>query len=99
MAFFNTVQRVSLKMERQGQQINIKGIIIPAAWDAEGNATKAAISAFNEEEYLIEENGEGKRLLSLMQKVVEVSGVMRQEAGNKILKVEKFQQTTQESDG
>jgi hypothetical protein len=99
MAFFNTVQRVSLKMERQGQQVSIKGIIIPVAWDAEGNVTKAAISAFNEEEYLIEENGEGKRLLSLMQKVVEVSGVMRREAGNKVLRVEKFQQSSKESDG
>ncbi len=86
-------------MERQGQQINIKGIIIPAGWDADGNATKAALSAFNEEEYLIEENGEGIRLLSLMQKVVEVSGVMRQEAGNKILKVEKFQQAERDGDG
>jgi hypothetical protein len=80
-------------MKTNVEQVSINGIIIPVAWDVEGNVTKAAISTFKEEEYLIEENETGKKLLSLIQKVVEVRGVVKVEAGNKIIAVEEFEQT------
>jgi non-canonical (house-cleaning) NTP pyrophosphatase len=79
-------------MEGNSEQVRIKGILVPVAWDADGNVTKAAVATFNEEEYVVEEDEKGKRLLSLMQQVVEVSGVVKKEAGNKIITVENFEQ-------
>ncbi len=79
-------------MKRDGEQVSIKGILVPVAWDSDGNVTKAAVATFNEEEYVVEEDEKGKRLLSLMQQVVEVSGVVKKEAGNKIITVENFEQ-------
>jgi hypothetical protein len=80
-------------MERNNEQVSIKGILIPVDWDDKGNVIKAAILTANEDEYIVEENEKGKKMLSLMQRVVEVGGVVREEAGNKLIKVEKFHQT------
>ncbi len=83
-------------MERNREHVSIKGIIIPADWDEKGNVIKAAILTTNEEEYIVQENEKGQKLLSLMQREVEMTGVVREEAGNKIITVEKFQQAKRE---
>jgi len=80
-------------MEGQGKLVRIKGIIIPADWDAEGNVTRATISAFNEEEYFVDEDKKGKEILGLMQQEVEVLGTVREEAGTNVITVEEFQQS------
>jgi hypothetical protein len=80
-------------MERKNEQSSIKGILVPVDWDDKGNVIKAAILTANEDEYIIEENEKGKKLLGLMQQVVEIKGVVREEAGRKIITVELFQQT------
>ena len=80
-------------MEGQGKLVRIKGIIIPADWDAEGNVTRATISAFNEEEYFVDEDKRGKEILGLMQQEVEVLGTVREEAGTNVITVEEFQQS------
>ena len=90
-------------MERYNEKVSIKGILIPVDWDDKGNVVKAAILTFNEEEYIVEEyfvqeNEKGQKLLSLMQREVEMTGVVREEAGNKIITVEKFQQAKRERD-
>jgi hypothetical protein len=80
-------------MERDGQHINIKGILIPVDWDDKGNVIKAAFLTANEEEYIVEENEKGKKLLGFMQQVMEIKGVVREEAGRKVITVETYQQT------
>jgi hypothetical protein len=80
-------------MKRNNEQVSIKGILIPVDWDDKGNVIKAAILTANEDEYIVEENEKGKKMLSLMRRVVKVGGVVREEAGNKLIKVEKFHQT------
>jgi len=80
-------------MERNNEQVSIKGILIPVDWDDKGNVIKAAILTANEEEYIVEENEKGEKLLGLMRQVVEIKGVVREEAGRKIITVELFQQT------
>lgn len=80
-------------MERNNEQVSIKGILIPVDWDDKGNVIKAAILTANEDEYIVEENEQGKKMLSLMQRVVKVGGVVREEAGNKLIKIEKFHQS------
>ena len=80
-------------MERNKEHVSIKGILIPADWDDKGNVVKAAILTANEKEYIVEEKEKGKKLLGLMQQVVEVSGVVREKAGKKMITVEKFEQS------
>jgi hypothetical protein len=80
-------------MKRNNERVNIKGILIPVDWDDRGNAIRAAIFTGNEEEYLVEENEKGKKLLGLMQQMVEIKGVVREEAGRKIITIETYQQT------
>lgn len=80
-------------MEGQGELVRIKGIIIPADWDAEGNVTKATISAFNEEEYFVDEDKKGKEMLGLMQQEVEVLGTVREDGGITVITVEEFRQS------
>jgi len=77
-------------MKRNNERVNIKGILIPVDWDDSGNAIRAAIFTGNEEEYLVEENEKGKRLLALTQQMVEIKGVVREEAGRKVITVEAF---------
>jgi hypothetical protein len=80
-------------MKGNNEQVNIKGILIPVDWDDKGNVIKAAILTANEEEYIVEENEKGKKLLGLMRQMVEIKGVVREEAGRKIITVETYQQT------
>jgi len=80
-------------MKRNNELVNIKGILIPVDWDDKGNVTKAAILTANEDEYIVEEKEKGKKLLGLMQQAVEVSGVVREKAGKKMITVEKFEQS------
>jgi len=77
-------------MKRDNERVNIKGILIPVDWDDNGNAIRAAIFTGNEEEYLVEENEKGKKLLGLMQQMVEIKGMVREEAGRKVITVEAF---------
>lgn len=85
-------------MESNGKQISIKGILIPADWDAKGNVVKGAILTPDEGEYIVEENDKGKKMLGLLQQMVEIIGVVRKEAGKKIIKVQKFQQAKRQWD-
>ncbi len=78
-------------MEGDSEQISLRGIVIPVAWDERGNAIKAAILTANEQEYAVEEDEKGNKLLALVQHVVEISGVVREEAGCKIITVEACQ--------
>lgn len=80
-------------MEGQGELVRIKGIIIPADWDAEGNVTRTIISAFNEQDYVVDDDKKGKEILGLMQQEVEVLGTVREEAGTIIITVEELQQS------
>jgi hypothetical protein len=78
-------------MKDETRQIRIKGIVLPVEWDAEGHAIKAAIFTGNEEEYLIKEDENSKRFLSLFQQEVEVTGLVIEEADQKVITVEHCQ--------
>jgi hypothetical protein len=78
-------------MEREKRRIRIRGIVLPVEWDSEGNAIKAAIFTANEEEYLIGQNRNSNRLLSLLKRGVAVRGVVREGAGQKVITVEHYE--------
>lgn len=68
----------------------IQGLIIPVDWDEGGHVLAVAVSTFDEEEYLVEEDGKGDQLLGLLRKEVEVSGIVGIRDGGKTIKVKKY---------
>ena len=68
----------------------IRGVIIPTAWDDQGNVTGIAISSHDENEYQVDPKGKGPELLLHIRKEVEASGVVREEEGKKIVRIRKY---------
>jgi hypothetical protein len=65
--------------------------VIPVDWDEEGNPLAVAILGAGEEEHLVEQDEEGKKLLELMQQEVEISGTVREVAeGHKTITVKSY---------
>lgn len=85
-------------MEPNKKEISLRGIVVPVDWDRDGNATRFALMSDDEEEYLLEENTRRGELLSLMRSHVEVRGLAREEAGRKIIVVERCAQTKRPRD-
>jgi hypothetical protein len=54
----------------------IRGILVPADWDNEGNAVEVAVSTPGENEYVIEPDSKGRELLRLLRREVEVTGLL-----------------------
>jgi hypothetical protein len=70
--------------------INIRGIVMPAGWNENGNVTALSISTFNEEEYLIEKNQQEKQLYSFIRKEVEVDGIIKGFNGKKKIEIKHY---------
>jgi hypothetical protein len=68
----------------------IRGVVIPTAWDDQGNVTGIAISSHDENEYQVDHRGKGPELLLHIRKEVEASGVVREEEGKKIVRIRKY---------
>ena len=65
----------------------IEGIIIPAAWDSDGNITSLAIATGDEQEYLIENHQQIAKLWALLRQEVIVQGSIECRKENKIINV------------
>ena len=76
-----------MKIENRKGLITIRGIVTPVDWDEKGNVVATAISTHTEEEYLVINDSKGKELLNLIQKAVEVSGLVTELVGIKITTV------------
>jgi hypothetical protein len=68
----------------------IKGIVIPAAWDQDGNIISLAIATDDEQEYLIDTRQRITNLISLLRQEVVVHGIIRQTGKNKFIRVESY---------
>ena len=68
----------------------IRGVVIPTAWDDQGNVTGIAISSHDENEYQVDPKGKGPELLLHIRKEVEAAGVVREEEGKKIVRIRKY---------
>ncbi|MGE5839583.1 MAG: hypothetical protein ACM34H_06580 [Deltaproteobacteria bacterium] len=68
----------------------IRGVVIPTAWDDQGNVTGIAISSHDENEYQVDPRGKGPELLLHIHKEVEAAGVVRDEEGKKIVRIRKY---------
>ncbi|NQT54821.1 MAG: hypothetical protein HQ551_01175 [Desulfobacteraceae bacterium] len=72
--------------------VTIRGILVPVDWDEKGNVVSVSVSTYDEDEYLIkiERHKKGEELLSLIRKEVEVSGLVHEHEGSKIITVKKY---------
>ena len=81
---------VSEKAQKKNSLVALRGVVIPAEWDAAGNVVAAALSARDEAEYRIEDGGMGDALLGLIHKEVEVRGEVTAAERGKRIKVVDF---------
>ena len=85
-----TATRIIRRYEMPRTRSTIKGIIIPAAWDTEGNVTAIAIASNGETEYKIEKTEMGIRLLSHLREQAVLRGTLAEEDGRKSIAVSDF---------
>lgn len=71
-------KEVSKKRVEGDDLTAIRGIVIPAEWDDEGNALATCIASPGEQEYLVEQDAMGKELLALIRQEIEVTGIVQQ---------------------
>jgi hypothetical protein len=73
-----TLKNEGRKKTKGGDNLTtIRGIVIAAEWDDEGNPLATSISSPGEHEYLVEQDSKGKELLGLVRQEIEVAGVVK----------------------
>ncbi len=78
-------------MKEDGKSITARGIVIPVDWDKKGTVIAAALLTHREEEYLIEHNNEGRKMMAFIQHEVEASGVVRKGHNKKTITISRFE--------
>ena len=73
------------KSKKSNQLITVRGILLPVDWDENGHVIALALSGTDEKEYRIEVNDKKAELLALLQKEVEITGLLRGRAGNSLI--------------
>ncbi|HKJ98502.1 MAG TPA: hypothetical protein VJ959_06245 [Desulfotignum sp.] len=68
----------------------IRGIIIPASWDAEGCILTTAIVTFDEDTFAVADTDSGRALARHLRQTVTASGCINIEGSLKTIQVEKF---------
>jgi 5S rRNA maturation endonuclease (ribonuclease M5) len=72
------------------KKVRLSGIVIPTDWDEEGNAMTVALSTAFENIGLRADKVSRDELLRLLQKEVEITGILVVTGANKTIAVEKF---------
>jgi hypothetical protein len=73
------------RSKRSNELFTVRGILLPMDWDGDGHVTAFALSGIDEREYQIEVDDKKEELLALLQKEVEVTGLLRERAGNSVI--------------
>jgi hypothetical protein len=80
------------KSKRRDKVISFRGIILPTDWDKDGNVIALGLSGTDEKEYRIEVKAKKPELLGLLQKEVEVTGLLKEEAGTRTILLKRYRQ-------
>jgi hypothetical protein len=73
------------KSKRSNELVTLRGILLPMEWDEDGHVIAVGFSGTDEKEYQIEVKEKKAELLRLLQKKVEVTGLLREWAGNRVI--------------
>ena len=84
-------KRKCVDMKEGGKIITLRGIVIPVEWDEKGKVIAAALSTHKEEEYLIDHDYKGRKLMDHIQHEVEVSGVARKNNNKKTITITTYE--------
>lgn len=71
-------------------QITLKGLIVPAQWDKNGDILGIAIAGSDETEYPVLMDNIGRNLMMFMHEVVDIIGTPVKMDNNEVIKVMKF---------
>lgn len=69
---------------------HIRGLITPARWDETGRPVQIALSTFDEEVYLIDDNEKCRELMKHIREEVEIQGKVTHKEGIKRIKVKSY---------
>jgi len=78
-------------MKEGGKIITRRGIVIPVDWDENGKVIAAALSTHKEEEYLIDHDYKGRKLMDHIHHEVEVGGVARKNKNKKSITITTYE--------
>ncbi len=79
-----------MRSGRHGDQITIRGILVPVEWDESGSVLTTAVSTDQEDEFVIDNNNKGAQLRVHLRAEVEVTGRVKESEGRTIIRVEEF---------
>ena len=72
------------------KKIKLTGVVIPVDWDEDGNAMAVALSTAAENVILRAARVLQKDLLGIIQKEVEISGILYTNGSNRTISVDKY---------
>jgi hypothetical protein len=78
------------RSKKRNPLITIRGILLPMDWDEDGNVTALGLSGVDEKDYQIEAKTKKAELLALLQKEVEVTGLLRERVGNRVIVLKNY---------
>ena len=81
---------VDVQREIENPLTKIRGLIIPAVWDDDGNIINLAISTYDEEEYRMEMDQKIIRIMSILRREVEITGLITENDGMKTIIVKRI---------
>ena len=76
-------------MINNGARTIVRGLVTPIDWDDDGNAVDISINSFDEQEYPVYMDINGKKLISFVRQEIEVKGRFTG-AGKKRFKVQGY---------
>jgi hypothetical protein len=78
---------VDVTRPKNAAMTTIRGLVIPVEWDDKGNILNVVISAFDEDEYFIEPDQTGRKLMSSIRQELEITGQVTEIEDRKVIKV------------
>jgi hypothetical protein len=76
-----------IKLQGNLNLISLKGIVIPADWDHNGNIISVAIATDGEQEYFIDTSQNVTNMIALLRQEVEITGTIRHTGEKKFIRV------------
>ena len=79
-------------MSENQHMVTISGIVAPAIWDEDFNIVAISLAAFNEKEYLIEDDAKGEELFDQLRNLVKITGIIKgEQGGDRIIEVKNYE--------
>lgn len=70
--------------------INIRGILVAAAWKHNGEISAVDIAGYDEKRYRVADDHLGAQLLAMIKKRIVVDGILKSENNNSVIHIHHF---------